>query len=59
MSSSYAVKKLLELNEKIQSMSPEEIKTIFGKDLDQFELYEEDKDATILDVHSPEFLRQT
>lgn len=59
MSSSYAVQKLLELNEKIQNMSPEEIRAIFGKDLDQFELYEENKDLTSLDIHSAEFLRQT
>ena len=52
-------KQLLELNEKIKNMSPEEIRAIFGKDLDQFELYEENKDLTSLDIHSAEFLRQT
>ncbi len=59
MSSSYAVKKLLELNEKVKLMSPEEVRAIFGKDLSEFELHNEEKYEAVLDVHSPDFLRQT
>jgi hypothetical protein len=63
MSSSYAVKKLLELNEKISGMTDEEVREVFGKDRSEFDLYE-DQDKTQLgddklDIHSPDFLRET
>lgn len=50
MSNSYVVKKLLELNEKIKEVSPEEAVELIK------EYQEENKQ---LDVNSPEFLRET
>ena len=51
MSASYAVKKLQELNEEIKDMSPKEVQ----------ELFEERPEVKekILDIHSPEFLKET
>ena len=49
MSSSYVTKKLLEVNEKLEDLTEEESKEL----LKEYESEEE------LNIHSPEFLKQT